>query len=131
TRLTSTVPPLTVLTLTNKVPNAWTPQPNWSSIGSARELPGDMIRPLNDETPGIGIGDELGSGTGTKGANVLDVDINIGTLRTPKLSRNSNPNPLTISCRSARKTSVKPVWNSGSPQDGLDRNTGRTVAGST
>ena len=132
TRVTSGVPRLAVLTLTTKVPDAGTPQPNCTSIGSVCELPGDMMRPLNGNTPGIGIGDEVGSGTGTIGALVPDVEINVGTLRTPKSSRNSNPNPLTNNSWSTTKTSVKPAWNGGSmPQNGFDRDTGTTAAGST
>src|SRR5258705_85388 len=121
TRVTSGMPRLALLTLTISVPGAETPQPNCSSIGSVRELPGDMVR------PGIGIGAEVGRGTGTKGPIVLDVEINVGTLRTPKPSRNSNPNPPIDSCWSVWKTSVKPAWNSGTgPQNGLARNTGTT-----
>ena len=132
TCFTSGVPRLAVLTLTINVPDAGTPQPNCRRNGSELELPGAMTRPLNDDIPGIGIGGEVGSGTGTEKAAVLEVEISVGTLRWPKRSRNSNPTPLTISSPSARKRSVSPAWNGEAvKQNGPDRKTGRMTAGST
>ena len=62
----------------------------------------------------------------------VGIGIDVGTLRPPKRSRNSNPNPLIISSWSARTTRFRRVWNMvGVKQNGLDRNTGRTAAGST
>ena len=129
----SGVPRLAVLTLTIKVPDAGTPQPNCSSNGTALEVPAVMTKPLNDdEGPGIGTGDELGSGTGTKDEPVPGVRIRTGTERPPRRSRNSNPTPLTINSWSARKTRVKPTWNGDAVKhDQFERKTGGTAAGST
>jgi hypothetical protein len=127
------VPRLAVLTLTTKVPDGATPQPNCRRNGTVLEVPAVMTKPLNDdEGPGIGTGDEVGSVTGTNELPVLEVGMSVGTLRRPRRSRNSNSNPRTDNSWSARKTSEKPAWKGDAVKhDGLRRKTGRTAAGST
>jgi len=87
--------------LTTRVPTGVTPQPNFRKNGSVRETPAD-----NDIEPGIGMGEELGIGTGIalgSGIDELGIDVprngavDIGTNLevevVPRRSRKSNPSP--------------------------------------
>src|SRR5437588_3876207 len=110
TRAKSEAPrPSIVSTVTNNVPDAATPQSNCRRNGSGRALPagnpmpgigmGDLPGIEIGDIPGIGIGGEVGSGTGISMVPVVDVGIDAGTVRAPKRSRNSNPNPRTVTAR--------------------------------